>query len=88
LKRERALESTGALDAKSRLSELLRRTLRGESFEVTRHGRPVGRLVRPDGAPDPEAVAAALGRTKAYRGMLRGVSREDLLSLRHEGKRF
>ena len=42
------METIGAFDAKTRLSELLERTAKGESFEITKHGRPVGKIVPPD----------------------------------------
>jgi prevent-host-death family protein len=40
------MESIGAFDAKTRLSELLERVARGEMFVITKHGHPVARLVR------------------------------------------
>ncbi|MCG8505069.1 MAG: type II toxin-antitoxin system prevent-host-death family antitoxin [Sphingomonadales bacterium] len=38
------MEEIGAFEAKTKLSELLRRVEEGESFRVTRHGRPVAIL--------------------------------------------
>lgn len=35
----------GTLEAKNRLSELLNRVAAGEEIEITRHGKPVARLV-------------------------------------------
>jgi prevent-host-death family protein len=40
--------SIGAYDAKTRLSELLDRVEKGEQIVITRHGKPVARLV-PEG---------------------------------------
>ena len=54
------MESIGAFDAKTRLSELLERVARGEMFVITRHGHPIARLV-PEHARDPERVARAVG---------------------------
>ena len=83
------MESIAAFDAKTRLSELLDRAANGETFEITKHGRPVGKLGPPDSArdPNPKVVAEALKRLKHYRGALKGVSRDDLVALKREGQR-
>jgi prevent-host-death family protein len=82
------LESIAAFDAKTRLSELLDRAANGETFEITKHGRPVGKLGPPDSARDPKVVAEAVKRLKSYRGALKGVRRDELVALKHEGHRF
>ena len=81
------MESIGAFDAKTRLSELLARAEKGESFVITKHGRPVARLV-PEGEGDRERAAAAGERLRKMRGTLKGVTVEDLQAARHEGHRF
>ena len=81
------MESIAAFDAKTRLSELLERAANGETFEITKHGRPVGKLGPPDSARDPKVVAEAVQRLKTYRGALKRVSRTKLLALKHEGHR-
>lgn len=45
------METIATADAATRLPELLERTARGETFEITADGRPVGRLVPPTTAP-------------------------------------
>ena len=40
-----AAVSVGAYDAKTRLSELLDRVEKGEQIVITRHGKPVARLI-------------------------------------------
>ena len=82
------METIGAFDAKTRLSELLARTAKGETFEITKHGRPVGRLVPPENARDRQASAAALGRLLAMKGIGGKMSREELKAMIHEGHRF
>lgn len=82
------MESIAAFDAKTRLSELLERAANGETFEITKHGRPVGKLGPPDSARDPKVVAEAVKRLKTYRGALRRMSRTELLALKHDGHRF
>ena len=79
------METIGAFEAKTRLSELLERTEHGEAFQITKHGRPVGKLIPPDTARDPEMIAQAVQRLKKMRGLFRGISKEELLNLKHEG---
>ncbi len=82
------MESIAAFDAKTRLSELLDRAAKGETFEITKHGRPVGKLGPPDSARDPKVVAEAVQRLKGYRGALKRMDRDDVVGLKHEGHRF
>jgi len=82
------MEIIGAFDAKTRLSELLDRAAKGETFQITKHGRPVGKLVPPDSARDPRAMAEAVARLKSFRGTFKGMSRTELAALKHEGHRF
>ena len=82
------MESIAAFDAKTRLSELLDRAARGETFEITKHGRPVGKLGPPDSARDPRVIAEAVARLKMFRGALKGVDRDELLTFRCSGRRF
>lgn len=81
------METIGAFDAKTRLSELLDRAARGESFVITKHGHPVAKLV-PGGALDSARVAAAVDRLKGFRGTLKGLTVPQLLDDRHEGHRY
>jgi prevent-host-death family protein len=82
------VESIAAFDAKTRLSELLDRAAKGETFQITKHGRPVGKLVPPDAARDPEVIAEAVQRLKRFRGTFKGMGRDALIALKHEGHRF
>ena len=82
------MEIIAAFDAKTRLSELLDRAAKGETFQITKHGRPVGKIVPPDNARDPKIIAEAVARLKTFRGTFKGMSQEDLLQLKHEGHRF
>lgn len=78
----------GAFEAKTKLSELLERVANGETFEITRHGRPIAKLVPADTARDPKVIAEAVQRLKSFRGMFKGMTREELIALKHEGHRF
>lgn len=82
------MEIIGAFDAKTRLSELLDRVAKGETFQITKHGRPVGKLVPPDSTRDPKAMAEAVSRLKKFRGTFKGMSVAELVALKHEGHRF
>jgi prevent-host-death family protein len=81
------METIGAFDAKTRLSELLARAEGGESFVITKHGRPVARLV-PERERDERRITAAAERLRKMRGALRGLTVEELQAARHEGHRF
>lgn len=48
-----------ALEAKTRLGELLNRVSRGEEIVITRHDKPVARLI-PEGRPSLEGVRRAV----------------------------
>lgn len=81
------VQTIGAFDAKTRLSELLARAANGESFVITKHGKPMARLV-PEESPDLERMRAAAERLKSFRGKLAGMTQEDLRADRHAGHRF
>jgi prevent-host-death family protein len=44
-RQETAMESIGLFEAKTHLSELVARAERGEEFIITRHNKPVAKLV-------------------------------------------
>jgi prevent-host-death family protein len=82
------MESIAAFDAKTRLSELLDRASKGEVFEITKHGRPVGKLGPPDGVPSVQAIADAVSRLREFRGAFGAASVAELRALIHDGHRF
>lgn len=77
----------GTYEAKARLSELIDKAEAGETVVITRHGRPVARLV-----PEPALRRARVRETIEL--MLRErqartpTSVAELLSMRDEGRRF
>jgi prevent-host-death family protein len=75
----------GAFEAKTQLSALLERVARGEEVVITKHGRPVAKLV-PAAAHDRERVAATIRKLKELRKnvTLGGLSWQEL---RDEGRR-
>jgi prevent-host-death family protein len=65
------MEEIGAFEAKNKLSALLDRVERGEEIVITRHGKPVARLVPSFGKSDQSQVAAAVARIRERARSLR-----------------
>jgi prevent-host-death family protein len=82
--------TVGAFEAKTKLSELLDRVERGEEVTITRHGKPVARLVA-DASSRAEMANALRVRFEAAREHLRasGVTStvEEIIAARDEGRR-
>ena len=55
-----------AFDAKTRFGELLDRVSRGEEIVITRHDKPVARII-PEGRPTLAEVRQAVGELQALR---------------------
>ena len=81
------MESIGAYEAKTHLPRLLERVIRGESLTITRHGRPVARLV-PVEDDDRSRALRASRRIHERRSRLARLSLSELLDTIHEGHRF
>ena len=80
------MEEIGAFEAKTKLSELLRRVEEGESFRVTRHGRPVAILSPVDGNSQLSPEEAVRRIRELRKGnILGGLSIRDLIE---EGRRY
>ena len=80
------METVGAYHAKTHLPKLLERVRRGESVTITKHGRPVARLV-PVVADDEERAQQAANRIRSRRRRLVGVPLAELVASIHEGHR-
>ena len=79
------MKSVGAYDAKTHLPRLLLEVERGETIEITRHGRPVARLVPIQGiSRTPEEAVDAL-RALPKLPLPDGLTLRDLIE---EGRRF
>jgi prevent-host-death family protein len=87
------MESVGLFEAKTHLSELIARAERGEEVIITRHNKPVAKLV-PIGEVSPELVARrrqalaelqAIGREMIARGG--PITVEEILQWRDEGRK-
>lgn len=86
-------QTIGLFEAKTHLSELVARAEAGEEVIITRHNKPVAKLV-PVGEVSPELVARrrealqglqAIGREMAERGG--PITREEILEWVNEGRR-
>lgn len=78
----------GAFEAKNTLGSLLDRVQDGEEIVITRHGRPVARLVPNSGAVDRAQARAAAERIRARAATLAvgGFDWESLKRDRDEGR--
>jgi prevent-host-death family protein len=81
--------SVGAYEAKVKLSELLDKVEHGEQVVITRHGKPIARLVPEGGHDVAKAMAAvegllAIGKELAARGVR--VTQDDIRAMRDEGR--
>jgi prevent-host-death family protein len=69
----------GAYEAKTHLAALLERVAHGEQITITKHGRPIARLV-PIGKSDVERRREAIARLKVFRkGRTLGVPIKQLI---------
>lgn len=87
------MKTVGAFDAKTHLSAILRAVEKGETYIITRHGRPVAEIrpatqeatTQPDPSRDPEAVQARVAalreRIREYGG---GMTREEIVGMVRE----
>ena len=63
------MSSVTALEAKTRFGKLLERVAKGEEIVITRHEKPVARLV-PEGRRNLKAVKAAVAGLFELRGQI------------------
>lgn len=76
-----------ASEAKTHLPQLLDEVERGETIVITRHGRPIARLV-PEVERRQVEIARAIESIRARRRRTGRITAEELLSARHEGHRY
>jgi len=78
----------GTFHAKTHLSQLLERVARGEEITITKHDRPIARLV-PAGRISREQIATVFRQLDELRRSLpRPAGQTTLKQLIHEGRRF
>ena len=76
-----------ASDAKAHLPQILDAVERGETVRITRHGRPIARIV-PEANRRQEEIDRAIESIKALRRRTGKVTLEELLAFRHEGHKY
>jgi prevent-host-death family protein len=74
-------------DAKAHLTQLLTAVEQGESFIITRHGRPIARLV-PEAVDRRAEVRKVKEQIAAFRRMGPRLDVADIQSARHEGHKY
>jgi prevent-host-death family protein len=80
------MESVGAFEAKTYLSNLLERVAHGESIIITRHGTPIAKLVpfAEDQAKDLRKVVKEIHQLRAT---LPRIASSDLKKMIEEGRK-
>ena len=82
------MESIGSFDAKTHLPQILERVAQGEEFTITRHGKPVARLIPATAIKPAPDVRQVIEELKAFG---KGNTLGDGISIREmieEGRRF
>ena len=87
------METVGLFEAKTHLSELIARAERGEETIITRHNKPVAKIV-PISKVSPELYAQRIEAIKGMQAIGREIEKrggpltvEEILSWRDEGRR-
>lgn len=76
-----------ASDAQSQLPQLLDEVDRGETIVITRHGRPIARIV-PEAHRGQQEIDQAIEDIQELRKHIGKVSIEEILAWRHEGHKY
>jgi prevent-host-death family protein len=81
------METIGSFEAKTHLPRFLERVAQGEEFTITKHGKPVARLLPPLAAKSVSDVRLAVEAMKKFRKgrTLGGLSIREIID---EGRRF
>jgi prevent-host-death family protein len=81
------MATVSAYEAKTHLPRLIRAVEQGETIVITRHGKPVAKLVPVD-ARDRGDVGEVIERMRRARARRPRVPLEELLAYRHEGHKY
>jgi prevent-host-death family protein len=76
-----------ASEAKTHLPSLLDDVERGETLIITRHGKPIARLV-PDEQTQRENVSETIAAIRELRKTMPKLTVDEILSSRHEGHKY
>jgi prevent-host-death family protein len=72
--------------AKAQFAELLDEVERGETIVITRHGKPIARLVRETDERRADTLRA-IAAIKELRKHTKGATRDEILAWRDEGRK-
>ncbi len=78
------MRTVKASEAEAQLPSLLDEVERGETLVITRHGRPIARLV-PEAELRATNTARVMREIEAFRQSMPQLSLDEILSARHEG---
>lgn len=81
----------GTYEAKTKLSELLDLVEKGEEVVITRHGKPIAKLVKPEIESDEERkvrARQAVQRIKELRETIKPLGDISIGDIINEGRRF
>jgi len=83
------MRTVQSAEAKARFSSLLDDVERGETIVITRHGKPIARIV-PEVVDERARRREAIEAIRAFRETLPkpGMTIEEILSARHEGHKY
>ncbi len=76
-----------ASDAKTRLPQILDEVERGETVRITRHGRPIARIV-PETDRRQAEIDKAIANIRALRRRTGKITPEEIVAFRHEGHKY
>lgn len=82
-----AVREVQASEAKTRLPQLLDEVERGETVVITRHGRPIARLV-PEAERRRAEIDEAIESIKRSRVGRGSITTEEILSAIREGRKY
>ena len=81
------METIGSFEAKTHLPQLLEQAARGEEFTITKHGKPMARLVPAVSATPKSDIRAAVEAMKQFRKG-RSLGASSIREMIEEGRRF
>jgi prevent-host-death family protein len=79
------MQTIQASEAKTKFLSLLDEVERGASILVTRHGKPIARII-PEAQVDRERVERAIEGMRVLRQRIGKMSSQEILSARDEGR--
>jgi prevent-host-death family protein len=79
------MQTIQASEAKTKFLSILDEVERGESIIVTRHGKPIARIV-PKAEVNRERIERAMASMRELRKRTKPVSLEEIFSMRDEGR--